>query len=310
MWKISKGDHVLWVLGTLSPLPKNMQWQAHEVQQILAQAQQVLDEPTVSMHADIGFFGKLALLPSLIGVRNNPDGKKLQDLMSAAEYARWLALKAKYIGHDNGVEKQRPIFAAITLYLAAIEQVGLADKVIDPVIKLALKQQRLKPTPVAFVIEVDNPRALVKDFKHEPMEDMDCFSKTLDHLESDIGLMRERANAWSMGDLDWLRELPMSAQMDACKVAVTESGIARKLGVVDLGQKIETTWLAAASKALDTNQVTFALLPIGHLLGSDNYPAKLKARGYRVELPDGLTEAVGDPMGVAPVSSATVSVRR
>jgi hypothetical protein len=287
-----------------------MQWQAREVQQTLAQAQQVLDEPSINMHADIGFFGKLALLPSLIGVRNNPDGRKLQDLMPAAEYARWLALKAKYIGHDNGVEKQRPIFAAIALYLAAIKQAGLTDKAIDPVIKSALKQHGLKSTPVAFVIEVDSPRALVKDFKHEPMEDLDCFGKTLDHLESDVGAMRERANAWSMGDLDRLRELPMGAQFDACKAAVTESGIARKLGIADLEQKMETTWLAAAGKALDANQVTFALLPVSHLLGAENYLAKLKARGYRVDLPEGLSEAADDPASPAPASSATGTLQR
>ena len=26
LWKVSKGEHVLWILGTLSPLPNQMQW--------------------------------------------------------------------------------------------------------------------------------------------------------------------------------------------------------------------------------------------------------------------------------------------
>jgi hypothetical protein len=26
LWKVAKGDHVMWVLGTQSPLPKHMQW--------------------------------------------------------------------------------------------------------------------------------------------------------------------------------------------------------------------------------------------------------------------------------------------
>ncbi|MGV7186159.1 TraB/GumN family protein, partial [Xanthomonas axonopodis pv. bauhiniae] len=30
LWKVSKGDHVLWILGTLSPLPKDLEWQATE----------------------------------------------------------------------------------------------------------------------------------------------------------------------------------------------------------------------------------------------------------------------------------------
>jgi len=32
MWKVSKGEHVLWVLGTLAPLPKHISWQSHDVQ--------------------------------------------------------------------------------------------------------------------------------------------------------------------------------------------------------------------------------------------------------------------------------------
>ncbi|WP_158882569.1 TraB/GumN family protein [Rhodanobacter sp. L36] len=295
LWKISKGDHVLWVLGTLTPLPKNMQWEAREVQDDLARAQQVLDAPTIDVDADIGFFGKLALLPSLIGVRSNPGGRKLQDLMPATEYARWLALKKKYIGHDNGVEKQRPIFAAITLYFAAIKQAQLADKVIDPVIGKELKQRGMKATPVAFTIQVKNPRELVKDFKHESIGDLDCFSKTLDHLESDVGMMRERANAWSTGDLDHLRALPMSNEMDVCVSAITESGIAQKLGVADLRKKLAATWVSAASQALDANRFTFASLPIANLLGPNSYLSTMRSRGYRVDLPDGLSDESGSP---------------
>ena len=28
LWKVSKGDHVLWVFGTYSPLPKKMEWRS------------------------------------------------------------------------------------------------------------------------------------------------------------------------------------------------------------------------------------------------------------------------------------------
>ena len=47
LWKVSKGDHVLWVLGTLSPLPRAMQWQSREVDEVIGASQQVLLEPSV-----------------------------------------------------------------------------------------------------------------------------------------------------------------------------------------------------------------------------------------------------------------------
>ncbi len=301
LWKVSKGDHVLWVLGTLALLPEKMQWRAQEVQARLGEAQQVLAAPTVGVHPHLGFFGGLALLPSLIGVRNNPDGKKLREVVPPTDYAKWLVLKAKYLGRDGGVEKQRPIFAALALYLAAIKQAGLSDQVIEPTIKHALKQQGLKTTPVEYLIEVDNPRGLVKDFKRGELADRDCFAKTLDHLEGDIAVMRARANAWAVGDLDGLRALPMSDQMAACRDAVVASGVAQELGAATLPARLEDAWVAAAGKALEANRVSFALLPMSSLLGKDNYLARLQAQGDRVDLPDGLTP---EPVPAASASAA------
>ena len=39
MWKISKGDHVLWVFATYSPLPVKMQWRSQQVEAIISQSQ-------------------------------------------------------------------------------------------------------------------------------------------------------------------------------------------------------------------------------------------------------------------------------
>ncbi len=300
LWKVSKGDHVLWILGTLQLLPKGMVWQARDVQSAIAESQQVLDKPQVKVDAKLGFFGTLGILPSLIGVRNNPDGKRLVDVVPPDQYARWLVLKKRYLGWDNGVEKQRPIFAAAALFIAAIKQADLKDDMIDPLIDKAAKQHDLKPTPVNVTIVVDQPKAAVKDFKKGPMDDSDCFAKTLDHLDTDVALMRTRANAWATGDLDTLRRLPLSDQLQVCIAAVNQSGISHKLGFTDIEGKIRTTWVTAASKALETNRVTFAQLPMRSLLGSDNYLAALKAKGYIVTVPDGLTGAATDHAGSVP----------
>ena len=56
MWKVSKGDHSLWVLGTLSPLPSGISWKSDEVRSILEQADQVLGMPGLVLDADIGVF--------------------------------------------------------------------------------------------------------------------------------------------------------------------------------------------------------------------------------------------------------------
>jgi hypothetical protein len=63
LWKVSRGDHVLWVLGTLAPLPKGMNWKAKEVVEVIATAQEVLGTPQVGIKADVGFFGSRCCRP-------------------------------------------------------------------------------------------------------------------------------------------------------------------------------------------------------------------------------------------------------
>src|ERR1700723_964152 len=42
LWKVSKGDHVLWLLGTLDHLPRRMTWRSSEVEAALSQSQELL----------------------------------------------------------------------------------------------------------------------------------------------------------------------------------------------------------------------------------------------------------------------------
>ena len=42
LWKVRNGDNTLYILGTLSPLPKKMTWRSREVENVLARAQQFI----------------------------------------------------------------------------------------------------------------------------------------------------------------------------------------------------------------------------------------------------------------------------
>ena len=109
VWKVSKGTHVMWVFGTYSPLPQKMQWDASRVERLVAKSEEVLMPPVAKAH--IGFFRGLTALPSLIGIKRNPDDAVLHDVVPSDVYAHWTLLKAKYIGNDDGVEHYRPVFA-------------------------------------------------------------------------------------------------------------------------------------------------------------------------------------------------------
>lgn len=293
LWKVSSGDHVMWILGSLSPLPKNMHWRSKEVEVAIASAQEVIDPPRVRVNADVGFFGKLALLPSLVGVRDNPDHKTLQEVVPPDLYARWTAQKTKYFGAGRGrnIETWRPIFAAIELWNEAIRKAGLTrDDVAGDVVQGAAKRAKLEPVAPTYKFEVDDPRGAIKEFKKGEMDDLDCFAKTLDRIDSDLDTMAVRANAWATGDVAKLRTLPDSDQREACIAAATGTSLARERGIQDLPERVQNVWVDAASAALAKNAVTFARLPITDLLAKDGYLTKLKAKGYKVEAPDEIVE--------------------
>ncbi len=286
LWLVSRGEHVMWVLGTLSPLPRNMQWQSHELEQVIGESQQVLLQPTVKMKANVGWLGKLFLLPSAYSARKNADGATLQQVLPPPLYARWQVLQQKYLPDARKVERWRPLFAAQELYRKALKahQLSNGGGVRERIDALA-KQHGITETPVEYQVVIDHPGAAIKAFKQSAPNDITCFSRTLASIEQDMPAMTLRANAWATGDLQALRTLPDSDRREACVAALTNAGFARTLGLSGVVGKLESTWLSAARAALSTNAQTFAVLPMDELLKPDGYLARLKAEGYQVDPP-------------------------
>jgi hypothetical protein len=286
MWKVSKGDHVLWILGTVSRLPSGIEWKSDEVVSVLHQSDEVLDAPGFVVDADIGIFRGIFLLPSALKAGKNPDGKTLKDVLSAGLYARWTALKPKYFGRDGGIEKKRPLLVANELYAKANRLAGLRQKpVISPVINGVLEQRKMKTTPTAWKVRIADPKAAIKEFGRENANDLECFRTAMDRVEKDMPTLVARANAWSVGDIDALRALSVEDQQQVCMAAFLGGEYARKRGIVDVEARVRARWLEVAEAALAKNRVTFATMQMSYLLPANGYLASLRAKGYAVEDP-------------------------
>ena len=288
LWKVSRPDdesgHVLWILGSHGPLPRKLAWRSRELEEVLAASQEVI--APVAMDAKVGPLGGITLLPSLIGIRDNPNGLELKDVVPADLYARWLPLKERYIGRDRDVEEWRPIFAAQKLYESALRKSGLERSgVIWPAVEKLARKSKVPVTEPEVEIRVDKPRAAIKDFKRAPLDDLDCFAKTIERLESDLDLMRERANAWAMGDVERLRQLTYVDNASACIAAVLDSQFMQERGAAEWPEMRARAWLRAVEGAFAKNPSTLAVLSIDQILKPDGYVARLRAQGYVVEDP-------------------------
>jgi hypothetical protein len=288
LWRVSKptsdGENVLWILGNYGPLPRRMEWRTTEVERVIARSQEVLGPAAVD--ADVGVWSRIAVLPSLVGIRDNPDGRTLEQLVPPDLYARWLVLKAEYLGDGRRVERWRPIFAAGELYEEAIKASGLErNSRVWPAVEKIARKHRVPVTRPTIEVPVEKPRAIVKEFKKSGLDDLDCFAKTIERLESDLELMRERANAWAVGDVRTLERLAPVDQFGACLSVVTESELLRSRGLDDLPERLAETWIAAAEEALDRNASTFAVLWMSQVLRPDGLVERLRRKGYAVEAP-------------------------
>ncbi|GGY83323.1 GumN protein [Cellvibrio zantedeschiae] len=282
LWRVYKGDNVLWILGTFGPLPKKLQWRSKQAEDAIINSQEVFMPP--GAHAKIGFFSQLALLPSVIGLKKSPDGLTLEEKVPADVYERWLSLKEKYIGKDKAVEKYRPIFAGHELLETAQKKAGFDDEdmIVKRVQELA-KKHKIKVTTPTYEFTVEAPRQTLKRFKQTEMDDVPCFTKMVDHLAKDLNNMRLRANAWATGDLAALADLPITDPGSECWDAFMKSSFAEQEGMKDLPAKVEAEWYARIDEALTNNTSSFALVPTLEMLKKDNVMAKLQAKGYRIE---------------------------
>ena len=288
LWKVTHPaagrGHVLWILGTYGPLPKQLRWRSTELESVLAASQEFI--APVSMRAEVGPLGGVTLLPSLIGLRKNPGGERLRDVVPVDLYARWVPLKQRYIGRDDDVEKWRPIFAAQELYEKALRKSGLEPYgVVWPAVEKLARKARVKITEPEVTIKVEKPRAAIKDFKKTPLDDLECFARTIERLESDLDLMKVRANAWATGDVARLRQLAPVDNASACIAVVLNAQVMQDRGSTEWPARRAEAWLSAVEQAVMKNVSTVALLSIDQILKPDGYVAQLRSRGYVVEDP-------------------------
>ena len=284
LWRVSKADHVLWILATLEPLPKEMTWRSKEVEARIAESQAILSPPEVDF--DVGFFRAMTLVPALLRAKKNADGATLEAVLPHDQYMRWLALRVKYLGRWRGQERVRPLVAARELYTHALEASGLTeDTGIWEAVKQAARRHRVPVQAVTLTMPLKDPKDAIKELAQIPKEaEIACLDATMTRVETDLRTMRERANRWSLGDIDGLTALPFADQNVACLNAFAS---APKLGerVSQLEDRLSATWLAAVDRAVEQHQSSVAVVPMPLFLGADGYLAGLRRRGYEVSAP-------------------------
>lgn len=279
MWTVHRGDHTLWILGTVTPLPKRMIWQPDAVRTVLQQSQEVVPAwPSYGIGANP--FTALRVFIQWRRMQKPPDRLPLKETLPPELYARVTALEARYDPHDKHLEELRPMLAAERLMTRVLDASGLAlhNEVQNQVLGLAREQGvRIRQDK----LKIDDPVDVLKDVGSTPLSaEIACLDAVVTRLESDLGPMQARARAWALGDVDTLRRLPHPDDRTACIAAVSTSERVRTLIA-----RAQDDWLLVVQDSLTRNRGTLAVQSMDRLLGEHGALEVLRQRGYQVEGP-------------------------
>ncbi|HEU4779579.1 MAG TPA: TraB/GumN family protein [Steroidobacteraceae bacterium] len=273
-WKVTSGDHVLWILGEVSPVPRKMKWRSKQFERRLAQSQEVLLETGQVSQACMQLHAAMPRLSDPFA------GRTLKDVLSPEHYSRVQAVSDIY-GEREKIEKLHPFAATTHLwnrvpYSLKLRIFGASVAAND----LARKADvRVTWIPLPCMTQVD---AI-----HPSEFPVPCVERVLEVIEDGGSGLRRLANAWSIGDIKELRHLVPayavaneSHQPSKCTVALTGEQFADEL----VARRTES-WLNVAERALRENRNTMAVVPIAELFAPDGYLAGLRAKEFEVNEP-------------------------
>jgi len=295
MWKVTSAehpDHVLWIVGEPTPLPKRLKWRSSKAEQVLLQSQEVLLQSGITLKAgeEVRGLQMHELVEALQKGTKNPDRGSLEDHVTEDSYARWLVQKKRYLGRDRYVEKLRPMVAAFELRTAAFRKLKLREG--------GMVMEVLGPIAHEHGIPMNSPRLVIsfppdavkfRQLARDEIADEDCFSKSLELTEmlGNRAVEEERARAWATGDVEKLMSLPgMPGYAWACQTALMTAQSVSEYVPADVGEQVTVLWLDTAAQLLAKNRSTLSVVGLPWLLQPNGLMERLSKRGYVIEGPE------------------------
>jgi hypothetical protein len=283
LWKVSWKDHALWILPTLSPLPRQVTWRSRQIEKLLSQSQEVYTEASLNMQ--LGGNGRAAARVAA-ALENPEDRGWLHSVLPPELYARFAALNQRYAGGDRSLERFRPFYAAVQLSGRAYERLQLdSDGQVHETIDYLARKHRVPVRALARNLK-PRPDALVASLRRiSPQADIDCAAWQLLQLERELRGTIERANAWSAGDMQALREdweaTRKQGETASC-AALFQQLAPTARAIRDTRNRSYNTLRSALRK----NNSTIALVLLEEVFDPAGVVAKFREEGYQVEQPD------------------------
>ena len=274
MWHIRHGSADVWLLGSLSPLPRGITWRSRQVEGLLANTSQVL----VQKPFEISIPRILWVLLTERSLVLETHGKRLKDALPPELHQRFAALRSRYSDDPDKWEHYRPIIAVALLQQAAFHQAGLSMRMdLGASVRVLAKNAHVRVEEVKMA-GVGDMLDTLKSMP--PATENLCVDASLVVTETGLPRLVARAQAWVDGNIERLRTLPVPSEVDACRDAL-EGGH----GVLDIIALMRRAWLAGIEKSLQGSGTTIAVVNWDLLVDPGGLLDQLRAAGFEISAP-------------------------
>ncbi len=264
MWKLTRGDATVWVMGTLHVAPKAITWDATRFRRILNGAHVLIlprivqDEPVSEQDMELS------------------GSQQLSDVVSAPAFHRFQTdlQRENFDDLPNGLAYQ-PAWAGAWLIVRIYIAHGITTHIVPPEIATYAAQSGVS---IKYVDRRTNRLQAHQYYRMDKAAGAACLDDYLDGIDHDLATADMMGKAWAEGDVPAILANHREPAWVTCFLSQPKYAATYETYAVD-------DMVKAVDEALKTPGKSVAVMPLSDLLRRDGILDRLRAEGVTITAP-------------------------
>src|SRR5262245_19705411 len=227
LWKVSNGEHVMWILPSIGMVPEDMEWETARVERLIAEAQEFISIPYGLYNVTVprNPLSIARTYRTFREVTRLPEGQMLADVVPPALYERFGDLKAQYFPRNDSLEELRPYYASMEMTQQILDEENLVPfvRVMRDIDRFVRRNKSLRRTDPAYLARETMKSGELRELMttdaagFPPELQLPCLERRITFFEQDLPVAKRQANGWALGHLDDLYAgVALREVADAC----------------------------------------------------------------------------------------------
>ena len=290
IWGVSKGNNVLWIVGSVSPIQKDLKWNSANVTELMKTARVfIADKRSVNIEKGLPILRLLQVdWLEHHQWRENPHGAVLSNILPNSIYEQWLQLWGKYGNGHNPPDRLTPYYAQRILYKRFRDHYGLKERYVDHALIHIARQDGLRIKHPVLIQDVSHfEKAFLRIRKQQDGDHFACFRATLGRVAHDYSKIYYRAQAWAVGDISQLEYLKPTSRHSCYWNSTYRAAYTKEYGGQNL--RFKHRLVDYYGMIIRKYPVAVTVLPINILLSAKGFIYQFRKLGYGITDPQGIT---------------------